>query len=167
MTAADAGNTPGDRLTLRDYRDEDLASVVALFTAAVHQGTADHYDDAQRAAWAPRPPDLERWRQRLAADQVVLAEAGDDLGGFIGYRDDGYIEFLFTAPSQLRQGVASRLYAAVEARLRTQGATALFTEASRAARPFFLRQGFVVEAEEQVGRNGVTLQRFRMRKLLV
>lgn len=166
MTTADAGTPHGDRLTLRAYRDTDLAAVVALFTAAVHQGAADHYDDAQRAAWAPRPPDLEHWRQRLAADQVLLAEADDDLGGFIGYRDDGYIEFLFTAPSQLRRGVAARLYDAAEARLRRLGVTALFTEASRVARPFFLRQGFVVEAEERVGRNGVTLQRFRMRKSL-
>lgn len=153
-------------MTIRTYRDTDVEAVAALFTAAVHEVAASHYTAAQRAAWAPQPPDLAHWRRRMAGLNTLLFDTGAGLAGMIGYEDDGHIDLLFTAPGQTRSGVASRLYARVESILAQAGVTELYTEASLLARPFFERQGFVVTEAQQIPRGDQVLRRFAMRKAL-
>jgi putative acetyltransferase len=144
-------------MKIRAYTENDAGAVAALFTASVHELGSPHYDTLQRHAWAPRPPDPLRWSTRLAGLHTLLAEEGDELAGFISYECDGHIELLFTAPGFARRGVASFLYQHMEHLF--VGAS-LFTEASLAAKPFFLRQGFQVVEEQDVERNGITLRRF-------
>jgi putative acetyltransferase len=153
-------------MNLRRYRDDDLEAVAQLYTESIHTHAVPHYDAAQREAWAPRPPDLDFWRQRMATLQMLLAEDDGRLCGMLGYEDDGHIDLLFTAPGFARRGVASTLYQAAESALVTQGVNELFTEASLVARPFFLRQGFHVVEEQRVERRGAILPRFAMRKRL-
>ena len=104
------------------------------------------------------------WQQRLASLQLLLAEDATGLLGFIGYATDGHIDMLFCAPRAARRGVASALYREVETRLRRLGVNHLRTEASLLAQPFFLHQGFISEAGEEVERAGVLLPRYRMSK---
>lgn len=153
-------------MNVRAYRDADLAAVADLFTAAVHEGAARHYDASQRAAWAPRPPDLERWRERLAPLCTLVAEDDAGLAGFLAYAPDGHVDLLFTAPDRARRGVATALVERAEAELAAAGATELSTEASLVARPLFERHGFRVVEEQTVERDGVALRRFAMRKSL-
>lgn len=150
-------------MRLRAYCSGDLDAVVALFTASVHRLAADHYDEAQRSAWAPRPPDVEGWRRRLSGLRVVVAESRDRLCGFCGWEDDGHIDLLFVAPGCAGRGVAQALFDHAAAVLADQGIAELFTEASLVARPFFERQGFIVAEEQRVERSGVELRRFAMR----
>jgi putative acetyltransferase len=151
---------------LRPYEDRDLAAVAELFTASVHEAAASHYDGVQRAAWAPRPPDLAQWRERLAPVVTLLAEQDGRLAGFLSYSAQGHIQFLFTAPGAIRGGVASALYGAAEADLRARRVELLTTEASLVAQPFFARQGVEVVEEQNVERAGVMFRRYRMRKAL-
>ena len=153
-------------MIIRPYTPADLEAVAQLFTASVHQVAASHYDETQRAAWAPQPPKLNTWQERLAPLQTLVAEENGRLAGFLSYEDDGHIDLLYTAPGSTRTGVASRLYHAAEAALAEAGATELFTEASLVARPFFERQGFEVTEEQNVTRNNVSFRRFAMRKQL-
>jgi putative acetyltransferase len=152
--------------SLRAYQARDLPAIVGLFQAAVSQLTAQHYDRAQRQAWAPALSDMPAWQTRLASLDLLIAEDGQAIAGFIGFTSNGHIDLLFTAPGYARQGVATALYAAAEQRLRTAGARELFTEASLTARPFFARQGFSEEQAQTVTRGAVTLPRFAMRKIL-
>ena len=154
-------------MSIRNYRDTDLAAVVAVFTESVHELGRQHYDAAQRAAWAPREPDYREWAARLDAQHVLVADGGVELLGFIAYTDDGHIDLLYTAPRAPRRGVATALYRAAEAALRGCGVRALHTEASLVAQPFFAAQGFSVVEEQQVERRGVTFRRFAMRKSMV
>lgn len=156
----------GSSLNIRPYEAADLASIVKLFTDAVHIGAARHYDAAQRSAWAPIPADPAFWRERLAKVHTLVAGREAQMLGFISYEDDGHIDLLFTSPAAARQGVATALYERVEAALLAQGVRELFTEASLVARPFFARHGYEVSTEEVVSRLGVELTRFRMRKAL-
>ncbi|PKL97507.1 MAG: GNAT family N-acetyltransferase [Gammaproteobacteria bacterium HGW-Gammaproteobacteria-7] len=152
--------------SLRAYQTQDLPALVALFQASVSQLTTQHYDAAQRQAWAPATADMPAWQTRLASLELLIAEDDQAIAGFIGFSLDGHIDLLFTAPGHARQGVAATLYAAAEQRLRAAGARELFTEASLTARPFFTRQGFSEEQAQTVTRGAVTLQRFAMRKIL-
>jgi putative acetyltransferase len=157
---------PADRhaVKLRPYRDADLAAVAGLFTAAVHALAAGHYDARQRAAWAPRPPDLTEWQARLNGPRTLVAEKSGELAGFITYEMDGHIVLLYASPRHASRGVASALYREAESALAGAGITELFTEASRVARPFFERQGYIVEEAQYITLRGVTLPRFAMRK---
>ncbi len=153
-------------MTLRSFREEDLPAVAALFTASVHGLSATHYDARQRAAWAPDPPDLDAWRDRLAPLTTVVAEIDGvaGLAGFVAFGADGHVAFLFTAPWAARRGVASALLADVEALVRTAGVAAMTTEASLVARSVFARAGFAVVEAQRVERGGVTFARYAMRK---
>ena len=153
-------------LNLRSYQPQDLPDLVALFQASVSQLTAQHYDAAQRQAWAPAAADMPAWQTRLASLELVIAENDLVIAGFIGFSLDGHIDLLYCAPSHARQGVASALYAAAEQRLQAAGVCELFTEASLVAQAFFAHQGFSVQQAQTVTRGAVILPRMLMRKTL-
>lgn len=152
---------------IRPYRESDVEALVSLFTDSVHHLTGSHYDENQRAAWAPRPPEMNCWTQRLARLKALVAEADTSIAGFISYEQNGHIDLLYTSPAYSRRGIASALYRETEAKLAHDGTSELFTEASTVARPFFEHCGFHVVEEQCVQVRGVTFRRHAMRKLLV
>lgn len=148
---------------IREFRPTDLEAVVALFTDSVHGLTGEHYDDHQRQSWAPNPPDLERWRAKVATQKLLLAELDGELMGMVGFEPDGHVDVLFTAPGHARKGVARALHDEARRQLSQLGVTELFTEASEVARPFFEKQGYEVVHREVVQLRGSSLSRYVMR----
>ena len=105
-------------MNLRPYKSSDLESVAHLFTASIHGLAIGHYDASQRAAWAPQPPDLSEWDERLNGLHTVVAENDDnELAGFLSYAMNGYIGLLYVSPRYPRRGVASLLYHEIESTL--------------------------------------------------
>ena len=152
-------------MKLRPYKSSDLESVANLFTTSIHGLAIDHYNATQRAAWAPQPPDLSEWDERLNGLHTVVAENDDnELAGFLSYAMNGYIGLLYVSPRHPRRGVASLLYREIESTLLFAGVEVLFTEASVMARPFFHHQGFLIAEEQIVSRRGMTFKRYAMRK---
>ncbi|MEM1077138.1 MAG: GNAT family N-acetyltransferase [Pseudomonadota bacterium] len=154
-------------LALRDFRPEDAAAVAQLFFDAVHLGTGAHYTPEQQTAWAgaaPRPPEI--WVARLTGQVCKLAVQKDTLVGFMSLEPQGRIDLAYVAPQVAGSGVAWHLYQALEAEAQRRGLRALRTEASLSARPFFERQGWQVDAAQEVERDGVSLRNFRMSKHL-
>lgn len=153
-------------MTERPYRPTDLPSVIDVYTTSIRSLAAPFYSPEQIAAWAPATPDVERWQQRLASIQTIVADCDGVLSGFASFRHDGYLDLLFTHPAFARRGVATRLYFRVESALRAEGCPRVFTHASLAARPFFDHYGFHLDAEESVECRGAYLRRFAMHKEL-
>ena len=79
---------------------------------------------------------------------------------------DGHIDRVFCAPEAAGQGIASRLYDAVEAAAREQGIRSLFTEASELARRLFERKGFAVVEQRDLVVRGVAIHNYQMAKAL-
>ncbi len=152
--------------TLRQAGPDDTPALLDVFQRSVHEVSASHYTQAQRNAWAPLQPDLDRWQSRFVELTTVLAEREGKVAGFVGYRLDGYIDMLFSAPGFTRKGVASQLFSAALSGLKARGVRELTTHASLLAQPFFLRHGFECVKHEVVERNGETLQRALMRRVL-
>lgn len=150
----------------RPYTSTDLPGVIETYTLSIRSLAAAYYSPEQIAAWAPVPPDAARWQERLARLHTIVAEADAGLAGFASYTQDGYLDFLFTHPAFARRGVATSLYQHVESALRALGAPNVTTHASLAARPFFDRHGFQLDAEECVECRGEYLRRFAMHKPL-
>ena len=153
-------------MNLRAGKDCDVRTLADLFTESVHSLAVGHYDSKQREAWAPQPPDLDYWRERLTSLRTLVAEIESQAAGFISYELNGHIDLLFTSPSFVRLGVATALYSRAESILIEAGVTNIFTEASLSARAFFVRQGFHVTEEQSVSVRGALFRRFAMSKLL-
>ena len=150
----------------RPYQSSDLPQIAEVYRASIHSLAAPFYSPEQLAAWAPPVPDLDRWRERLAPLHTIVSDRESVLAGFVSYTADGYLDLLFTHPNFARRGVATRLYLGVERALRRGGVTRVSTHASLAARSFFDRHGFHVDAEESVECRGIYLRRFAMHKAL-
>jgi GNAT superfamily N-acetyltransferase len=151
-------------MIIRRYNDDDLESVVTLFTETVHQVSIHDYSSEQVAAWAPQPPDLIRWRERLAGLTLWVADSGGRLLGFCGLGPDGHVDLLYTDYRFQRQGVARSLYQQVETEARSRGVRRLFTEASLTARPFFESMGFGMIREQRVEFRGASFKNYAMEK---
>jgi putative acetyltransferase len=155
-------------LIIRPCRVTDAPGLADLYHRAVRDGTAAHYDAAQRAAWSPAPPMNEAWRRRLVEAQTVVAERHDTLLGFMTLDTaTGWIDFAYVAPEAMGKGVAATLYAVLEGRARAAGLACLETEASLLAEPFFIRRGWHLVRRQNIERAGVFLPNAVMAKRLV
>jgi putative acetyltransferase len=153
-------------ITIRKATAEDFDATARLFFESVRRGTARHYSEDQRKAWAPDVPSPEDWRERLGAMDTWIAETGGKIVGFMSLMKSGHLDLAFVHPDWIGKGVAFRLYETLEAHARATGLTQLNSDASLLARPFFERQGWRVIQEQRPVRNGVELVNFRMEKNL-
>ncbi len=131
-------------VAIRMYRVGDAAGIAALYRSSVEGIGPRDYTAAQVAAWASLTPDMARI-ERLVADgreTFVAVDAADQPVGLIDLEADGHINFLYCAPGFAGQGVAGLLYDALERRARERKLARLYSEASEAARRFFLKRGF-------------------------
>jgi putative acetyltransferase len=151
-------------VNLRPFQPPDLEQVIGVYRAAIHTLAAPFYTVEELSAWAPQHMDADKWRKRLASVRAIVAEEDGAIAGFLTYDLTGHIDMLFIHPRFARQGLATRLYLDAEAELRKASIFTVITEASLAARPFFERHGFQVDAEEFSECRGQKLHRFRMSK---
>lgn len=149
-----------------EYTPQYSAEVVDVLYAAVHAIQEDLYSQAQRKAWTAGIIDNNKWKERLLISKPYLFLIDNKIAGFIELDSKGYIGCLYVAPTMQRRGVASSLLryiciVAVEAGLKR-----LTVHASLAAKPFFEKFSFEVEAENKVMREGIELTNYSMYKSL-
>lgn len=140
----------------------DAGPLAVLFFDAVRIGAAPKYPAEVLAAWAPERPTAEDFAQRLAGLETFVATDDRGAAGFFSVRGDGYLDLAFVRPDCRGTGVADALHAAVLDWARTQALPRLDVEASRMARPFFLRMGWQMIAAQHVERHGQQIENFRM-----
>ena len=151
----------------RTLRAGDTPVLADLFRDAVMQLAASHYDQAGRAAWAASADDLDAFGARLAQGLTLVAVSSDTIAAFGQLHPADHVSMLYTSPAFAGQGIAWTLLARFEAVARAAGTPVLTAHASASAKRSFERAGFHVLEEENLDRNGVSLQRFRMQKPLV
>jgi putative acetyltransferase len=132
---------------------------------AVRNGRSG-YDERQRRAWMPAVRSGPDWERRLAAQDIVVAEAGGELVGFMSLAAGGYVDFAYIRPAAQGSGLFRRMYERIEQRARERGDALLWVHASPMAQPAFAAVGFAVRHSEAVEIGGETLQRFEMEKRL-
>ena len=155
-------------VTIRAYEPRDAADLAGVFVRSVRQVALSDYTPAQVRAWAPEPRTAE-WAHGEASDGrlvLVAVNADDRAVAYIDLEPDGHIDRVFCAPEAAGQGIASRLYDAVEAAAREQGIRSLYTEASELARRLFERKGFTVRERQDLVIRGVAIHNYRMVKTL-
>ena len=148
-------------MELRYYQSEDLPAMAALFYETVHHVNAKDYSPEALDAWADGTVDLNAWDQSFRAHVSLVAVEGGTLLGFADMAADGYLDRLYVSYSAQRQGVATALVQALEARVQVQHYVA---HASITAVPFFKAMGYHVVRAQTVERKGVLPTNFIMEK---
>lgn len=151
-------------ISLRRYVTEDLDAVIDVFQRAIREVASKDYNPAQIAAWSQ--VDRDGWKPWRLTRPTWVAVDGARVVGFSDLEADGHLDMMFVHPDHQGRGVASTLLRQVEDAALAQGLRRIFTEASKTARPFFARRGFVVDAEQVVGKRGEPMTNFRMHKML-
>lgn len=148
-------------MELRPYRPADCPVLAQLFYDTVHRVNCKDYTPRQCQAWATGQVDLAEWDRSFLSHCTLVVWEKDAILGFGDMAPDGYLDRLYVRWDRQGEGIGCALCQALEA---TVPSARYHTYASLTARPFFLRQGYRVAAENQVLRAGVLLPNFLMEK---
>jgi putative acetyltransferase len=151
-------------MLLRRATAADAPRIGQLFYDTITQVNCADYTPVQVAAWRGGWQNLPGWEAKIAAQYFLVAQDATThaLRGFASLEPDGYLDFLFVSATHQRQGIARQLLTALLHRAETLRLTHITTDASITARPFFARQGFVMERAQQPVVRGVALHNYRM-----
>lgn len=153
------------KINFQTFTIDDLHELHEIFYQSVHTLGADYYSEAQCAAWAPADLDTYYWSMRLKQVKTTFAVIGTKKVGFISYRNDGYIDFLYILPEYARKGIAQELYDFAEVELLSKLLVSkLSADASYLAKPFFEKNGFRIIRKNTVKLRGEELINFSMEK---
>jgi NTP pyrophosphatase (non-canonical NTP hydrolase)/GNAT superfamily N-acetyltransferase len=153
-------------IVVRRFQPADAAAVVSLFRDTIRRVNIRHYSLEQVQAWAPDEIDVEAWRTKLLGRFTVVAECDGQLVGFGDLEDAEHLGHLYVHADHQSRGIGRVLNSALEAEARRLGAQRLFTEGSITAKPFFVRLGYRVLAEQTVVCRGVEFVNYRLEKAL-
>ncbi|MEL6691433.1 MAG: GNAT family N-acetyltransferase [Pseudomonadota bacterium] len=154
-----------DDIKLRTATAEDYDTLGEVMFDAIHNGPTK-YTDAESKAWASAPRAGPDWATRLSQKDVIIAERGREILGFMSIEPGGYVDFAYIRPSAQGTGLFRRLFSDVLARAEAAQETELSTHASLMAQPAFAAMGFDVDFHETVEIDGQQLARARMSKTL-
>ncbi|MFO7642214.1 MAG: GNAT family N-acetyltransferase, partial [Candidatus Competibacteraceae bacterium] len=101
-----------------------------------------------------------------AAGQTICVVVDGSPVAFGQIHPADHIAYLYCHSAHARRGYGAAILAALEARAVADRVSILQVEASRVARPFFERFGYVVVEEERPIRHGLEFLRFKMKKEL-
>jgi len=122
----------------------------------VREGTAAHYTQAERAAWAPSPePDLTR-PDKLLTQWCHVAQDDGQITGFFSMDHTGYLDMAFVIPEVMGNGTAAALYDTVMARARAEGLTHFTVRAAVQSHRFLARRGWVLDRMTTFTEDGET-----------
>jgi putative acetyltransferase len=148
---------------IRYFTDEDLESVLTLFHETVHGINSRDYSPRQLSVWAPEKPDREQWLRRLSACTTLLAEKDKSLAGFGSLTHDGFLDLLYVHKDLQRQRIGHALVQALLTEAGISNCTAVTTEASITAKPFFRKEGFEIVRTNRRMIRGIEFTNFTMR----
>lgn len=154
------------QITTRLLALEDGEAAAGIFFNAVHNGTADVYSIEQRRAWSGSAPNPTGWQHKFENTAGFAADIDGSMVGFMTLDADGYIDFAFVRADLSGRGIGHSLYKLIEARAIANEIEKLTTEASKKAKPFFLRMGWQVDQKQVVIKNSISLTNFKTSKSL-
>lgn len=151
---------------IRLYTEDDYAAVATVYRSAVEAQAPAGYSQAQIRLWASYPKGGDEFRSRLALGATLVCEVDGSVVAFGQLEPTHHVAFLYCHPDYTRRGLATAIYAKLEAQARAAGVQRITTEASHIGREFFLRQGFVLVQAEKQKRLGVEFESFKLEKAL-
>lgn len=108
-------------MKIRLYMPKDLDEVLQLFYDNVHTVCVHDYTLEQLDAWAPKDPDVYRWKEALNKNHTLVVEENHEIIGFGDVGETGYLDRLYVKHDYLHQGVATMLVHRLEKYAKKKG----------------------------------------------
>ncbi len=151
-------------MNVRNFKNEDIESVLKLFYDTVHSINSKDYAKEQLKAWAPKELDKLKWIESLNKNYSLVVEEDTQIIGFGDIDSTGYLDRLYVHKSHQGKKVASNLITELENYVFNKGVKSIITDASITAKPFFENKGYEVIKEQQVELRGQVFTNFKMIK---
>ena len=155
-----------DEFKILDYEESMLDEMMQLFYDTVHTVNARDYRKEQLNGWAPENSDKRFWEERLRKNVCKVAFISDKMVGFAELLDNGHVDTMYVHKDFQRRKVAAQLIEELLFIAEKRNYTALTTEASITARPFFEAFGFRVIRVKKKLYNGKDFTNYKMIKEL-
>ena len=141
---------------------KDLARCKEIYASAILSVDDRFYNESQRLVWAAFSSAAEF--ANFVLDGISFGIWDDnELLGFASATYEGHIKSLYVQPSSQGRGLAKALLVLLMSEL---GKVAVLTvDASKVSALVFGQLGFSVVCEEVVKRNGIAVERYKMKKL--
>ncbi len=144
---------------------DDIPQLQMLYTDTIKAVCINDYGPEQITAWTAGAGNLERWLSAIETQYFLVARTGNSVIGFGSLKDGDYIDFLYVHKDYQGLGIAGTIFEQLEQRAAGLGKQELTADVSRTARPFFEKNGFKVQRENQNLIRGITLINYRMKKV--
>jgi len=151
-------------LTLPKGVLQDLQEMLILFSETIATVCADNYNNEQIAAWVLSVNNHGRWHRLIEDQYFIVAVLNQKIVGFASLYHGDYIDVLYVHKDFQRQGIAQKLYNALETEATKHKNTFLTADVSKTAKPFFEANGFKVIAEQIQIRTEVEIPNYNMKK---
>ncbi|MBI2786779.1 MAG: GNAT family N-acetyltransferase [Legionella longbeachae] len=153
---------------IREYEVGDELEIYQLFYDTVHHINRSDYTEEQVNIWAPKDPNLSQWQISLQENYSFVAIDKEDnkIIGFADLEKNGCLYRGYVHKNYQGRGIGKALLNVREKKARELGIRKLFSEVSITARPFFEKQGYIIEKEQTKNLCGVSFINYWMTKEL-
>lgn len=145
----------------------DIPELKQLYKDTVLTINKKDYTTEEIEDWASCGDDNQHWLELINTLHFIVAENEDGTAvGFASISDEGYLHSLFVHKEYQRKGVATLLYKTIEELAQHKQIAKITSEVSITARPFFEKQGFIVDEEQYRKANNLHLTCYKMSKVI-
>jgi putative acetyltransferase len=153
-------------MQIREFRFGDEPALHTVFHSAIHQIACADYSAEQINAWSPAEMNPAQWAGRMRAIKPFVVEHDGQIVAYADVQSNGYIGHFFVSGTYPRRGFGTVLMGHIHQVASTLGVSALTSDVSRTAQPFFQRFGFAVVEQRSPVVRGVVVPNALMRKEL-
>jgi putative acetyltransferase len=161
-----------DQVRIEPAEEQDVAAIMEIHYAAVHQTARSFYPEEVINAWSP-PMDNDRINRVKRAienpdEWLIVAKQSNLIVGFgsIHFKDN-QLRALYVHPGFGRSGIGARILTALEHEARSLGLPYLQMDASINAESFYRKHGFeIIEYATYQFASGQEMACVKMRKML-
>lgn len=152
---------------IRQSTADDILDLKKLYQDTVLTVNRRNYSQAEVEDWASCGEDLFRWKKLTQTLYFIVAVNHlSQIVGFSSITPQGYLHSMFIHKDFQGRGIATMLLKEIERYALAEGIKRITSEVSLTARPFFEKQGYVVEEEQKRMANKLSLTNFWMIKTI-
>jgi putative acetyltransferase len=161
-----------DQVRIEPAEEQDIAAIMEIHYAAVHQTAQSFYPEEVINGWSP-PKDNDRINRIKRAienpdEWLIVAKQNNLIVGFGSIAPkDNQLRALYVHPSFGRRGIGARILTALEHEARSLGLSYLQMDASINAESFYRKHGFeIIEYATHQLASGQEMACVKMQKTL-
>ena len=145
---------------------KDLAAIANLFKFTIQKVASKDYSSQEINSWSAGAKNTDNWLKRIDTHYYLLVKMKGLLVGMASLDETGYLDVIYVHPDHQGKGIASTLLNKMENKALEDGHTAITSDVSITAKPFFLHKGYCILKPQLVLCRGVVLRNYNVMKML-